>query len=210
MKLEKYTKKESFHEMWEHCWRDNRDNNMTVLGKIITVSKRKMLAQTIKEIDAFNVIDVGCGLGFSLKVFQESGFKAMGVDISKTAIDVCKSKGLTVFHKGVENIVQKYDLVFSDGLLEHFINFEKYAKELMRVSQNYVLIIQSDHETVTMRLLLLLEQILRKGRNMYEYNYRMQDFIDVFRKNGFELIKTKSVFFHCFKLMLFKRKGMGN
>jgi 2-polyprenyl-3-methyl-5-hydroxy-6-metoxy-1,4-benzoquinol methylase len=193
------------HDSWENYWRKNKDHKMTCLGKMITKQKQRKLMSLVSEFQFVDMIDVGSGLGFCLDIFHHAGVKATGIDVSKTAVDVCLKKGFNASQRAVEDVKDSYDLVFSDGLLEHYINFRRYAGELIRISNKYVLIIQSDHQTVMMRLLLLLEQIFRKGQNIYEYNYRIKDFVNYFEEEGYELIRHVPVFCYAFKILLFKK-----
>lgn len=39
------------------------------------------------------ILDAGCGAGRCILYFQKKGFKITGVDISKTAVKVCKARG---------------------------------------------------------------------------------------------------------------------
>ena len=196
---------QSLYEKWEKTWARDKSSNMTFIGKKITKAKQKGLKEILKRINTSSVIDVGCGLGYSLEIFKNLGLSVIGIDVSPTAVKVCKKKGFNVFHKKLEDVKEKYDLVFSDGLLEHFLDFGKYVQYLTNVSKRYVLIIQTDHETLIVRFLLLLETLLREGKNMYEYNYRIEDYIDTFNRFGFKLKEIKGVYMNGFKLLLFEK-----
>lgn len=196
---------ESMQDLWENHWRKKKNHRMTFLGRLITRQKQGKLLKLALEFQFINMIDIGSGLGFCLEIFHRAGIKTTGIDISKTAVEVCLKKGLDVSQKSVGEIDGQYNLVFSDGLLEHFISFRRYIRELVRISNKYVLIIQSDHQTVIMRLFLLLEQIFRKDKNVYEYNYRIRDFLNAFEENGCKLIKQVPVFCSAFKILLFKK-----
>ncbi len=71
------------------------------------------------------VIDVGCGTGFLASMIAKKGAKVLGIDYSKSAIDIAKKKYV---HKNLEfqnidfkqNIKKKFDVIISIGTLEHF------------------------------------------------------------------------------------------
>ena len=46
--------------------------------------------------DTLPVLDIGCGRGELLEVFQELGIQARGIDLNEDAIALCRSKGLEV------------------------------------------------------------------------------------------------------------------
>ena len=132
------------------------------------------------------------------------GIESLGIDTSSTAIQVCQDKGLNAVRKRLEETEGKYDFVFSDGLLEHFLNFEPCAENLMRLSSRYVCIIQTDHDSFLGKTSIYIAELLRGSKNILEYNYRIRDFIDIFENHGFKLIQEKKIFAGIFKLLLFK------
>lgn len=74
-------------------------------------------------------LDAGCGSGFFTKVFIDNGMKATAVDYSPKAVAItsvlAKDKAV-VKQKDLlspqfsKEFPDKFDLIFSDGLLEHF------------------------------------------------------------------------------------------
>jgi 2-polyprenyl-3-methyl-5-hydroxy-6-metoxy-1,4-benzoquinol methylase len=160
----------------------------------------------VKRLKVSNAIDVGCGLGYSLEVLSKIRIDAVGIDASNTAVEYCRKRGMRVTRKLLEDEKKRYDLVFSDGLLEHFLNFSDYVTHLGRISKKYIIIAQTDHEVPITRLLLLLESLIRPGMNMYEYNFRMKDYITAFANHGFNIKLTEGVFFNGFKFLVFERE----
>lgn len=68
------------------------------------------------------VIDIGCGLGEVLSVFQENGWDAMGVDFNEFAIEYAREKfGVKIINKDIFELdmPEKFDLVMLWGVLEH-------------------------------------------------------------------------------------------
>ena len=191
------------YEQWEQWW--NKKNNLTWVGKQMLKVKQKCLKEILQSIKPSRAIDVGCGQGHMLSVFKEMGIDVIGIDISETSVKICRNKGLPAIHKKLEEINDKYDLVFSDGMLEHFLNFEPYAQHHARISNQYVLIIQTDHESFLGKTSIYFAELLRDYKNLLEYNYRIKDFVSVFEKYGFKLIQEKRVFGGVFKLLLFQK-----
>jgi galactose-1-phosphate uridylyltransferase len=118
-----------------------------------------------------------------------------------------RKKRLNVKYTDLFRIRKKYDLVMSDGILEHNIDFKPMVKKMCSLSNKYVWIIQPDHSTKIIRLLLLLEAILKPNCNVHEYNFTINDYIDAFSKEKFELERTTTLFFGGYVTLLFRKKG---
>jgi len=200
-------KNEKLYTAWEKRWENaQKKGRVSFLGKRMFKAKKKTLGKALEGLKVETVIEIGCGLGHTLEVFQEKGIPYRGIDISLNAVSFCQKKGFNAIQKNVEDVVDQYDLVSSDGMLEHFLDFEPCAKHLMRISKKYVLLIQPNHDSLTGKTFAYLAEIFRSHLNVYEYNYRIRDFIDVFERNDFKLFRNYSIFFNVFRLLLFKKK----
>lgn len=188
--------------IWEKSW---NDINKTVYSNKNIISRvgfffQKMSIKKILDKISLNrnakIIDVGCGSGKSLSYFREFGFdNSIGIDISLNALKNCEKVGFRinkdVFLMDISKTKFKndsFDLVFAEGLLEHYKDFTYLAKEIARLSKRYIMITQPDHFTVTGKILNILVSRFEKG-HVKEYDYKMNDFIDAFNKLGFK-IKT--------------------
>jgi len=89
------------------------------------------------------ILDAGCGTGKLASFWLNEGYDILGVDISNTALAITNKKGVKTVKadilKGLPFEDNSFDLVYSDGLLEHFIDPEPVLKELFRVSKRYIL-----------------------------------------------------------------------
>ena len=194
-------------EAWEKRWRDaDPRRSISVLGRRMFKAKRKALRDVLADIRFETAIDVGCGLGHTLEIIQQSGAQALGIDVSSHAVGHCAKKGLNVFQKKLEDVEDMFDLVLSDGLLEHLLHFEPYAGHLMRISRKYVLLIQPNHDSVPGKTAAFLAGIFQDRRNVHEYNYRIRDFIDVFESRHFRLRSNRPIFFNVFRLLMFEKR----
>lgn len=198
---------EELYDLWEKRWGDSKKRNkkLTFIGRLSRRAKIKVLSRAIKGLEIKTVIEVGCGLGHTQQVFHSAGFDCVGIDVSPYAVAVCKDKGLRSSLRKVEDITEQYSLVSSDGMLEHFLDFEPYAKHLMRISRRYVLLIQPNHDSFCGKTLAYLGGIIRRDKNVFEYNYRMKDFIAVFDRNGFKVVNNYPIFCDVLRLLLFER-----
>ncbi len=193
--------------IWQQRWHGSESRErLTFLGKLMFKAKSKAIKVALSHIEVGGMLEVGCGLGHTLSVFKKQGIECEGIDISPTAIQVCRKKGLNVRLQKLKDVANQYDLISSDGMLEHFLHFEPYAVDLMRISRRYVMLIQPNHGSIAGKSLVYLAELLRGDSNVFEYNYRIQDFIDVFEKNGFRNVKNCPVFFDVFRLLIFERE----
>ena len=72
------------------------------------------------------IVEVGCGAGGALAVFQDAGFHVMGCDFSQPLLDMGRQRGVGDLHfGGIEALVdqcqdgQKADLIFLHHVFEH-------------------------------------------------------------------------------------------
>ncbi|MEO5332990.1 MAG: methyltransferase domain-containing protein [Magnetococcus sp. YQC-5] len=197
------------YQIWEQRWQGSeRRERLTPLGQLMFKAKEKALLSLLDAIPPGTVIEVGCGLGHILALYHRAGRVCVGIDVSPTAIAVCQQKGLPVELRPVEEETSLYDLVSSDGMLEHFLNFEPMACHLMRISRRHVLIIQPNHGSFMGKTLPYLAELLRGDEIVFEYNYRIRDFIEVFQDHGFLLQESRPVFADVFRILLFARQEL--
>ncbi len=198
---------EKLYHVWDRQWADaGHQNRITVLGRLMFRSKIRILKRLVTDLSPRSIIEVGCGLGHTMSTYKHLDLNYIGIDVSPHAIAMCREKGLNAVQKKLEDVVESYDLVSSDGMLEHFLNFEHYAKHLMRISSRYVLLIQPNHGSFWGRTLVYLSELLKPDRNVYEYNYRIQDFISVFDMNGFLPVDNIPLFGDVFRILVFQKK----
>lgn len=195
---------DSWKERWKNC---SGDEKLTVLGKAMFKAKRKALTQVASQLGVSRVLEAGCGLGETMEVYESLGMDVLGVDISCDAVELCRAKGLKAECMPMEDLAETFELVSSDGMLEHFLNFEPQAREFMRLSSRYVLIIQPNYNSATGQTLAWLANLLRGHVNVYEYNYRLEDFVTVFEDNGFGLRTSVPVFYDVFRILVFEREA---
>ncbi len=82
---------------------------------------RARLALSLLGPERGRLLEVGCGPGWALEVFKEAGFEVLGVDISETAVDRARSRGLEarVCDLESEKLSGRYDVLAMLEVLEH-------------------------------------------------------------------------------------------
>jgi SAM-dependent methyltransferase len=103
-------------------------------------SAKVMVPELIKIINPKSVIDIGCGLGAWLKVFEENGIKEIfGIDgeyVNTSNLIIDKSKFLKHDLKQSLSIDKKYDLCISLEVAEHLPkeSAESFVESLIKLS----------------------------------------------------------------------------
>ncbi len=84
-----------------------------------------LLDQFESERQTNRILDVGAGYGFFLEIAKKRGWEVYATEITQSAIDLCREKGITVFEGPVESIDfgdLTFDVVVSIEVLEHLNN----------------------------------------------------------------------------------------
>lgn len=185
-------------KVWEKSWSDLNNtvySDKNIISKIGFHFQKKAIKDVVDRArlnKKAKIIDIGCGSGKSLFYFRDFGFKnSIGIDISSNALKICDSLGFKInkdvfLMSGAKTKFKSnsFDLVFAEGLLEHFKDFMPIAREMARLSKRYILITQPDHFTLTGNMLNRIVSKLEKA-HVKEYDYRMSDFIKAFESLGF-------------------------
>lgn len=122
------------------------------------------------------MLDVGSGAGFFLKVVEEKGWKAEGIEISKMASDYANEiLGVNVHNSKLEDAKfssENYDLVTLLDTIEHLTDPLRTLKEIYRVLKNDGLIIVStpDIKSLSRTFLGKHWSILSPGEHLYNFS----------------------------------------
>jgi ubiquinone/menaquinone biosynthesis C-methylase UbiE len=206
--------KQDVMEEWEESWSTFKSHR--TLGDFFLNNARTIALNAIKDNLAVanpKIIDVGCGYGDTVSKFRQSGYNdTIGIDHSASSILLCQRRGLKIntdvfqadaFKTGFD--ANSFDIVFSEGLLEHFTDFKPIVKEMCRISKRDVLLIQPNHYSVFKKISDIYYFILPNKNNVKEYTYRLKDFEESFQEFGFRLQRKNSSFLGAFWILLFKK-----
>ena len=152
------------------------------------------------------VLDVGCGNGDLIKYLQEkTTANVRGLEISKSSVQNCLSKGLTVIEGNAENDLyqfpkQSFDFVILSQTLQAFLNPEEVLKQLMRVGKKVIITIPNfGHWKIRINLLLKGTMPVTKNLPYSWYNTpnlhmcTIKDFFDFCRERKIKIFKTLSL-----------------
>jgi ubiquinone/menaquinone biosynthesis C-methylase UbiE len=147
-------------------------------------------ALDLQKKDA-QILDAGCGTGKLASFWLNEGYDILGVDISDVALAITEKKGVETMKadilKGLPFEDNSFDLVYSDGLLEHFIDPEPILAELFRVSERYVL----TFVPVTSSLKTIVDSIIPPPK---EYKKKDSEWIQLHEKFKPMRIKSEKFF----------------
>ena len=85
--------------------------------------------------DVNRILEVGCGYGTVLEVFQRKGFTTVGTEASLTRAQACRTRGLDVFDCPTDNFdpirhLAPFDLAYSIHVLEHIVDPGPHIRNL--------------------------------------------------------------------------------
>lgn len=153
--------------------------------KVISNFSRIDLARNAK------IIDVGCGTGKLASYWLNEGYDVTGIDISDVALNNTTMKGVKTLKADVLTGLPfsdgSFDLVYTDGLIEHFIDPEPVLKELFRISGRYLF-------TIVPRISYLKTAIDLIIPPPKEYKKTDEEWIDIHRRFKPKSIKKIDLF----------------
>lgn len=154
-------------------------------------SKRK----AIKELAALDlnsdstILELGCGTGFFLRRLKREGFRRLtGLDFVPEFLDRIKQSGSATILSSIEDFSvlseDRYDLVFSDGVFEHFPDPSEKLRKGALLSRDYFV-------TMVPRPTLsnLIQTTILKPPT--EYNKTTEEWVSLHRSIGFSSVSYK-------------------
>lgn len=181
---------------WDEIWKEYKGLNW--FGKRLVKKQRKILEKILDELNLekdSKIIDVGCGTGRTLSFFRSLGYEgSIGIDVSENSLKLCQEifgfelKKDVFYADGSNTNFEdgRFDLVFSEGLLEHFKDFFNFVKEFSRISKQYILIFQPNPGSLFGRAKRFFQKI-RVTSWEFEYLYNKNSYTEAFEKFGFRL-----------------------
>lgn len=141
------------------------------------VTRRKYFVEShilkFADFESFKdkkVLEIGCGIGTASISFLQAGCIYKGIDISDKSIEIAKQRlqlyGYDPNLVSVANIeeyedVDKYDLVYSFGVLHHTVDIEKAikkVKELLKPDGTFKLMLYAKNSWKYFKILDSLDQ----------------------------------------------------
>lgn len=144
-------------------------------------------------------LDVACGKGYLLNIFDRYNLYTVGTEISEEAIKLSKfqSPNSIIYKCPAENMVQisdnYFDYVTCIGSLEHFIDIDKSLQEMYRVGNKdalYCILVPNRNS---------LFENHTDQQEINERFYSLKTWKRIFRNNGFKINKVIKDEWHIIK-----------
>ena len=161
----------------------------------------KIISDLIDENS--HVLDVGCGDGILMEyLVKEKKVNIRGIEISKTKVQNCIAKGLTIIEGNAEEDLKQFpdksfDYVVLSQTLQAFLNPEKVINELLRIGKQAIVTIPN-FGYWKIRLHLLLKGTMPITRTLPDEWYNtpnihlctIKDFVYFSKAKKFKLSKS--------------------
>lgn len=211
--MSEYGVKENWRKHWET--QSNIDSPASFVGIRLRQMRLNILEEIISHFDKnHSVIDLGCGSGSTLSIFREAGFiNSIGIDFIPDALDRCSKNGFIigkdVFLKDAKDTNyqdQQFDIVFSEGLWEHFEDPYPHIVETARIAKKYIVVIQPNHHSFFGRLMLIGWKLFSSERGgVKEYSFKLTYFEEVLQGLGFKLVLDRATHLKEQAILVFER-----
>ena len=150
-----------------------------------------------------HVLDVGCGDGILMEyLIKEKNVNIRGIEISKTKVQNCIAKGLTIIEGNAEKDLEQFpnksfDYVVLSQTLQAFLNPEKVINELLRIGKQAIVTIPN-FGYWKIRLHLLFKGTMPVTRTLPDEWYNtpnihlctIRDFVSFSKAKNFKLSKS--------------------
>ena len=150
-----------------------------------------------------HVLDVGCGDGVLMEfLVKEKKVNIRGIEISKSKVQNCIAKGLTIIEGNAEeDLIQfpdkSFEYVILSQTLQAFINPEKVINELLRIGKQAIVTIPN-FGYWKIRLHLLFKGTMPKTKTLPDEWYNtpnihlctIKDFVNFSKDKNFRLSKS--------------------
>ena len=161
----------------------------------------KIISDLIDENS--HVLDVGCGDGILMEyLVKEKKVNIRGIEISKTKVQNCIAKGLTIIEGNAEEDLKQFpdksfDYVVLSQTLQAFLNPEKVINELLRIGKQAIVTIPN-FGYWKIRFHLLLKGTMPVTRTLPDEWYNtpnihlctIKDFVFFSKAKNFKLSKS--------------------
>ena len=189
----------------------------TPLGVIMYGSHRKVLGRVLSALfkdKSVSILDVGCGKGSTLSSIREWGFtNSIGIDLSEVGLLSCEKIGLRigkdVFRVDAtktEYADKSFDIVFSEGMLEHYTNFLPFADEMSRIAKDYIILVQPNHDCLYSQIIQIGWRLFRRNSGgVEELDHHLYEYDSAFSERGFKLVDCQFTPLKENAVLVFKR-----
>ncbi len=132
----KYYDEQVISDFYSNYYRKIYSNDPPeVLFRYQRLGRGKVIYDFVSEIKkTSSVLEVGCGAGGILSVFNDKGCETLGLDFDKRYLDYARKKNIKVLNGSLEMLKknQKFDLIIMSHVLEHIVNPLDFLENLVK------------------------------------------------------------------------------
>ncbi len=166
-------------------------------------ARKLRLYQTLNKVDlgaSLNVLEIGCGAGFSAEYLKGYYNSYIGIDHSENLIDFAisyhKYNNVSFYASDYHNFYtdKKFDIIFMIGVLHHMADRDKVIIKSYNLLRNGGhLVINEPHPSNP--IISLIRNVRKKVDKSYsddQDELSGVDLVDLFQNNGFKDLRTYS------------------
>lgn len=162
--------------------------------KMVTAKVRLGAIKRDLKASPPQILDVGCSIGATVRAAQQLGWKATGVDVSKSAIDLCRNDGLGC-HR-VEGISlpfesETFDLITHWHVIEHVENVADALGEWRRVLKPGGLMVFETPNSSFLKARLLGPRYEKFWPPEHLYTFNRKNLSSILERSGFRVINSR-------------------
>jgi ubiquinone/menaquinone biosynthesis C-methylase UbiE len=162
--------------------------------KIVTAKIRLGSLKPDLACNSPKVLDIGCSIGATLHAAEQLGWKATGVDVSNSAIELCRKDGLDCLKvKGVRLPFESetFDLVTHWHVIEHVQNVAEALCEWRRVLKPGGLMVMETPNSRFLKARLLGSRYEKFWPAEHLYTFNRKNLSSILERSGFKIINSR-------------------
>ena len=181
---------EIYSENYFDEWGSKEAEN--ALREIKMKTYRKQLLEIGKFQDFHTILDIGCGLGYSLDSAVEQGYEITGVEFNEVVANEIRQRHEKIYTDLDEILAknQKYDVITLMEVLEHLPDLSKLFTELHRLMSENSLVMLTTIDADSGRA-----KFLRDGwyhiHHDHLWYFTPRICTELFERNGFQVVCIK-------------------
>ena len=171
----------------------HRDETYRIEERLFDNIFLRRVDEVVKFIKTGKVLDIGCSTGIMLSIFKQRGFDVKGVEISKKAAEIARSKGIDVVVGPFEKIQfsEKFNLVILNHTLEHLENPLEVLEKVKKIlkPKGYLMIDLPNFDSPIAKLLKSKWPHLLPDEHLWHFTPK--SFSIIFKKMDFKILAMK-------------------
>ncbi len=164
--------------------------------KVRTAQIRLSRMSTYLDDPAPSVLDVGCSIGATVAAAERRGWPAYGVDISRTAVEICRRQGLNCRHYEGERLPyadESFDVLTAWHVIEHVSDVTRTLQDWYRVLRPGGLLMLETPDAECWKARILKDQYAKFWPAEHLYTFTPRTLTPFLERIGYEPLPTPLV-----------------